>query len=78
MDEKSLLGRIHDLVDEEKKLRGAHRGLSGTDRQRLEYVERELDQCWDLLRQRRAREEFGEDPDSAKARTVDEVESYLQ
>lgn len=78
MDDKSLLGRIHELVDEEKTLRGAHRGLSGEDRQRLEVVERELDQCWDLLRQRRAREEYGEDPDDAKPRTVDEVESYLQ
>jgi hypothetical protein len=78
MDDKSLLGRIHELVDEEKQLRAANRGLSGDDRQRLTVVERELDQCWDLLRQRRAREEFGEDPDSAKTRPVDEVESYLQ
>jgi Protein of unknown function (DUF2630) len=78
MDDKSLLSRIHELVDEEKTLRAAHRGLSGDDRQRLDVVERELDQCWDLLRQRRAREEFGEDPDDAKTRTVDEVESYLQ
>lgn len=78
MDDKSILGRIHDLVDEEKQLRSAHRGLSGEGRQRLDFVERELDQCWDLLRQRRAREEFGEDPDAAKARSVDEVESYLQ
>ena len=78
MDDKSLLGRISVLVEEEKRLRAAHRGLSGDDRQRLDVVERELDQCWDLLRQRRAREEFGEDPDSARARPVDEVESYLQ
>jgi Protein of unknown function (DUF2630) len=78
MDDKSLLGHIHELVDEEKLLRAAHRGLSGADRQRLDTVERQLDQCWDLLRQRRAREEYGEDPDSAKERPVDEVESYLQ
>jgi hypothetical protein len=78
MDDKTLLSNIHELVDEEKRLRSAHRGLSGEDRQRLESIERQLDQCWDLLRQRRAREEFGEDPDSAKARPVDEVESYLQ
>jgi hypothetical protein len=78
MDEKSLLSHIHELVDEEKRLRAAHRGLSGDDRQRLDVVERELDQCWDLLRQRRARAEFGDDPDAAKTRTVDEVESYLQ
>jgi hypothetical protein len=78
MDDKSLLGRISELVEEEKRLRSAHRGLSSDDRQRFAVVERELDQCWDLLRQRRAREEFGEDPDSAKARSIDEVESYLQ
>jgi hypothetical protein len=78
MDDKRLLSNISELVEEEKRLRAAHRGLSGEDRQRLDTVERELDQCWDLLRQRRAREEFGEDPDDAKTRTVDEVESYLQ
>ncbi len=78
MDDKSLLSNIHQLVDEEKQLRASHRGLSGEDRQRLETVERQLDQCWDLLRQRRAREEYGEDPDAAKTRSVDEVESYLQ
>jgi hypothetical protein len=78
MDDKSILGRIHELVDEEKQLRAANRGLAGDDRQRLDFVERELDQCWDLLRQRRAREEYGEDPDDAKPRSLDEVESYLQ
>ncbi len=78
MDEKSMLSHIHELVDEEKRLRAAHRGLSGEDRRRLETVERELDQCWDLLRQRRAREEFGENPDEARERPVNEVEGYLQ
>lgn len=78
MDDKSLLSHISELVDEEKHLRAAHHGLSGEDRQRLDLVERELDQCWDLLRQRRAREEYGENPDDAKTRSVDEVESYLQ
>jgi hypothetical protein len=78
MDDKSLLTRINELVDEEKQLRAAHRGLSGDDRQRLDSIERQLDQCWDLLRQRRAREEYGENPDEAKARPIDEVESYLQ
>jgi hypothetical protein len=78
MDDKSLLSHISELVEEERQLRAAHRGLSGDDRQRLSVVERELDQSWDLLRQRRAREEFGEDPDDAKARSINEVESYLQ
>jgi hypothetical protein len=78
MNDKSVLDHIHELVAEEKRLRAAHRGLSGEDRQRLEQVERELDRLWDLLRQRRAREEYGEDPDAAQERPVDEVESYLQ
>jgi hypothetical protein len=78
MDDNSLLSRIHELVDEEKQLRASHHGLGGEDRQRLQTLERELDQCLDLLRQRRAREEFGENPDAAKARPSDEVESYLQ
>jgi hypothetical protein len=78
MDDNSLLTHISELVEEERHLRAAHRGLSSTDRQRLEVVERELDQYWDLLRQRRAREEFGEDPDDATARSINEVESYLQ
>jgi uncharacterized protein DUF2630 len=78
MDDKSLLEHIHALVEEEKQLRSAHRGLSGTDRQRLDTLERQLDQYWDLLRQRRAREEYGENPDEAAERPVNEVESYLQ
>jgi Protein of unknown function (DUF2630) len=78
MDDKSLLDHIHELVEEEKQLRAAHHGVAGADRRRLDAVERELDQLWDLLRQRRAREEFGEDPDEAAERSVDEVESYLQ
>ena len=78
MDDKSLLGHINELVDEEKRLRAANHGLGAEDRQRLATIERQLDQCWDLLRQRRAKEEFGEDPDSARERTPNEVEGYLQ
>ena len=78
MEDKSLLDHIHELVAEEKQLRAAHHGLSSGDRARLEAVERELDQTWDLLRQRRAREESGEDPEQAAERSTDEVESYLQ
>lgn len=78
MDDKSLLGHIHELVEEERTLRAANHGLSAAGRQRLEVVERQLDQTWDLLRQRRAREEIGENPDSAAQRSVNEVESYLQ
>jgi hypothetical protein len=78
VDDKSLLQHISELVEEEKQLRAANHGLAGDDRRRLDTVERQLDQCWDLLRQRRAREEFGENPDEARERPVDEVESYLQ
>jgi hypothetical protein len=80
VDDTTMLARINELVDEEKKLRAAHRGqgLVGDDRRRLETIERQLDQYWDLLRQRRAREEFGEDPDAAQERPASEVEGYLQ
>ncbi len=80
MDDNSVLAQIHDLVAEEKELRATHvgHGLTGDDRLRLESLERQLDQLWDLLRQRRAREELGEDPDAAHERPESEVEGYLQ
>ena len=80
MDENELFQHIEKLVDEEKALRsrtGAD-GPSDEDLQRLAAVEKRLDQCWDLLRQRRARAEFGEDVEQAAPRPVDEVESYRQ
>jgi hypothetical protein len=52
--------------------------LGDEERARLRQLEIQLDQCWDLLRQRRARSEFGEDPDDAKARPPEVVERYLQ
>jgi hypothetical protein len=78
MDDKTVLTHIHDLVEEEKALRSAKQRHTSADRRRLEAIQLELDQYWDLLRQRRAREEFGEDPDTARERTVNEVEGYLQ
>ncbi|MGI8677123.1 MAG: DUF2630 family protein [Jatrophihabitans sp.] len=78
MDDKSVLDHIHELVAAEKELRSAHQPLTSDDRRRLEKIEYDLDRTWDLLRQRRAREEFGENPDEAKERTEDEVERYLQ
>jgi hypothetical protein len=75
MNDKSILDHITELVDEEHKLReGA--GVSEPAAQRLKQVEEELDQCWDLLRQRRAKREFGEDPESAQPRDVGTVERY--
>ncbi len=80
MDDRSILDHIHELVAEEKQLRTSHTGagLVGDDRVRLQQLERQLDQAWDLLRQRRAREEFEEDPGSAEERPEGEVEGYLQ
>ena len=78
MDDTKILGHISQLVEEEKQLRAANHGLSSDDRRRLQHIEEELDQAWDLLRQRRAREETGDDPDAAHERSVNEVEGYLQ
>lgn len=74
-----LRGRIHQLVEEEHALdRNAGEGLSDEDRGRLRDVEVQLDQCWDLLRQRRARRAAGEDPQAADVRPADVVEHYQQ
>lgn len=81
MDDEAVLGRIGDLVDEEHRLReriAAEETVGAEERDRLAELERQLDQCWDLLRQRRAREEFGADPDGATARPEDTVEHYRQ
>jgi hypothetical protein len=78
MDDQTILGHIHNLVAEERQLRASREGLSSAQRQRLESLEQQLDQAWDLLRQRRAREDLGEDPDAVRERSVNDVESYLQ
>ena len=79
-DDKSLFSRIDDLVAEEHELRAKHAAgqINNADEQaRLKALEVELDQCWDLLRQRRAKREYGESADDAQARSVDTVEGYL-
>jgi hypothetical protein len=81
MDEQSILNRIGDLVAEEHQLRSAvQSGEMATDdeRARLTRLEEALDQCWDLLRRRRAARDNNLDPDSVTAREIPEVESYLQ
>ncbi len=81
MDDAGLLEQINTLVHEEHTLREQAQagGLSSEEEQaRLRDLEVQLDQCWDLLRQRRARREFGEDPDAAHVRPVSEVEGYRQ
>ena len=66
---------IEDLVNEEHRLR-AHKAPKESDDQRLKAIQVELDQCWDLLRQRRALREFGGNEDTATPRDVDVVERY--
>ncbi len=81
MDDKELMGRISGLIDTEHELRSQlARGelTSEEERAQLRSTEEALDQCWDLLRQRRARKEFGESPDGAEVRPVSEVEHYQQ
>jgi Protein of unknown function (DUF2630) len=76
MDDRDVLSEIHKLVDEEHQLR--QQGGSDEERARLAALEEQLDQCWDLLRRRRAREDAGEDPNVERVRPKGEVESYLQ
>ena len=81
MDDKEILGRIHELVDEEHALRArVQRGeLSPDDeRTRLAEAEIELDRLWDLLRRRRAARANGTDPDRVAERPAAEVEGYVQ
>jgi uncharacterized protein DUF2630 len=81
MDDTQILTHINELIETEHKLRQqlANGELSSTEEhQRLRSTEDALDQCWDLLRQRRARREFGENPEGAQARPVNEVEHYQQ
>ncbi|HEX6020252.1 MAG TPA: DUF2630 family protein [Burkholderiaceae bacterium] len=75
MDDTSILQHVTALVDEEHRLRAAG-ATAPVDAQRLRHVEEQLDQCWDLLRQRRAKREFGQDPSSAQLRDAGTVERY--
>lgn len=81
MEDTEILAQIDELIKTEHELRArlAEGKLdSAEEQQRLRSAEEALDQCWDLLRQRRARREFGEDPDAAAARPRSEVENYQQ
>jgi Protein of unknown function (DUF2630) len=75
--DQTVLSHIDELVKEEEQLYGKDQ-LTGDDQQRLDKLKVELDQCWDLLRQRRALREFGSDPDKAKVRPAKIVENYEQ
>jgi hypothetical protein len=76
MKDGAVLAHIERLVAEEHKLFG-HGDPDDAQAKRLATVQSELDQCWDLLRQRRALREFGEDPASAHARPADVVKKYI-
>ncbi len=80
MDDLEVVARINKLTEEEHLLQQAHVGepLTGDELDRLRSVEVALDQCWDLLRQRRARRNAGADPDDAALRSEDTVEHYRQ
>ena len=80
MDDKELLTRIQQLVQEEHDLTHKEEAgeLEDPDHQRMHSLEVALDQCWDLVRQRRARRDMGMDPDEAKPRDPQVVEGYLQ
>jgi hypothetical protein len=80
VSDRELLNDIAKLVEEEQLLleQRAGRGLDPVEHERLRDVEEHLDQCWDLLRQRRAHEEFGLNPDEAHLRPPEVVENYEQ
>ena len=79
-DDTSIRAHIADLVAEEHDLRrklGAGVFSADEEHARLQHLEVELDQCWDLLRQRGARRDTGANPDEATARSEDVVEKYI-
>ena len=81
MDDKQIISHIDELIATEHELRTRlAAGELSTDEEhaQLRSAEEALDQYWDLLRQRRARSEYGENPSAAQARPVSEVEGYLQ
>jgi len=80
MDEIEIVHRIGQLVDDEHALEAAHAGSppSDADVAHLREIEVALDQCWDLLRQRRARRDAGLNPNDADVRPAQIVEGYQQ
>ena len=78
MNDQDILSHIQALVEEEHSLREGSGDGQAPDQARLKYVEESLDQCWDLLRQRRAKKDSGENPNDAEARPISEVEGYRQ
>ena len=79
MDDTAINQRVNELAREEHELfeRESHSTASDADRERLRHLQVVLDQCWDLLRQRRARCEFRQNPDEACVRDEKTVEGYI-
>jgi hypothetical protein len=79
VDDETVIRNINDLAREEHELfeRESHGKASTADRERLQRLQVMLDQCWDLLRQRRARREFGQNPDEAHLRDETTVKAYI-
>ncbi|MET8944475.1 DUF2630 family protein [Streptomyces sp. NPDC004542] len=78
--DRQILARITEMVEDEHRLRAALAAGEiddATGQQRLAGLERERDQCCDLLRRRRAKAEFGENPDDVRVRSESQVEGYL-
>jgi hypothetical protein len=80
MDDVDIVRHIGELTDEEHRLERSHEGQepSAEELEELRHIEVTLDQCWDLLRQRRARRDAGQDPDEVAVRPESVVEGYRQ
>ncbi len=80
MDDREIVDTINQLAEKEHELerRATTAALDDAEHEELKKIELQLDQCWDLLRQRRARRHAGQDPDAAQARPIDVVEHYQQ
>lgn len=74
-DQESIVDHITALVDEQERLRENDPGEP--ELRRIDAIETELNQCWDLLRQRRAKADAGQDPDEAQVRDPETVDTYL-
>ena len=80
MNDNEIVHRIGELAEQEHSLERAHAGeeVPLEDVERLRQIEVTLDQCWDLLRQRRARRDAGLDPDEVSVRPAVVIEGYRQ
>jgi uncharacterized protein YjaG (DUF416 family) len=80
MDDIEIVRQVDELVEREHALQRGHSDneLSEEERKQLNSIETQLDQCWDLLRRRRARRNAGLDPSEAQVRDVNVVEGYQQ